>query len=706
MNRDIPNVAIASLAISPIVRYGVNFKTMMATLALAAIWGGSFPFIRLAVRAFGPLPLMAGRTLIAAVLLAAVMAALRRPLGLRRYAPRLLVLGLMNAAIPFTLIAAAELHLSASLAATLNATVPMFTAVLSVFWLGESLSVRRVMGLALGIAGVAVLVGWEPAALTPVFLWSVAAMLAAALCYAFGGVFAKKYLADAPAPTLALGQQLAAGAWLLLPALWQRPAHVPAMSAIWALVALSVVCTAGAYLLYFYLIARVGPIKTYTVTYLIPLFGMLWGAAFLGETLSRGMFAGLALILASLALVNDVRLRYAGVWWRVERRRRAQRSGISATLRSIRKAVRFGVQLARTGTGNQRQNVGVHLITTGFGGPFDPIEEKAEFFIGLERLFARKREEERTTKKARFNPHAEKLCLPEVTDMSDQDTSRIGEFLLGGELAIHRLGFGAMRVTGTGIWGEPEDREEALRLLCRLPELGVNFIDTADSYGPDVSERLLREALYPYKGLVIATKAGQARPGPREWIPLGRPEYLIQQAYKSLRQLGVEQINLWQLHRIDPKVPCDEQFDAVKSLLDAGLIRYAGLSEVTVEEIEAAAKFFPVATVQNRYNATDRASEAVLDYCEAHGIGFIPWLPLAAGRFAKAGSPSDAIAQRHGASPAQIALAWLLKRSPVMLPIPGTSKLSHLEENVAATGIALSDEEFITLDSVAHASST
>jgi aryl-alcohol dehydrogenase-like predicted oxidoreductase len=276
---------------------------------------------------------------------------------------------------------------------------------------------------------------------------------------------------------------------------------------------------------------------------------------------------------------------------------------------------------------------------------------------------------------------------------------RAGTFRIGGETQINRFGFGAMRVTGPGQWGDPEDRPEALRTLKRLPALGVNFIDTADSYGPDVSERLIHEALHPYPNdLLIATKAGLARTGPDRWIPLGRPEYLIQQAHKSRRNLGVERLGLWQLHRIDPKVPRDEQFAAVKSLLDDGVIRYAGLSQVSVAELEAAARVFKVATVQNRYNLVDRSSEDVLDYCTKHRIGFIPWFPLGAGSLTQSGSLLDKIAQRHRATPSQVALAWVLKRSPVMLPIPGTSKVKHLEENVAAVNVELSNEEFAALE--------
>jgi len=282
--------------------------------------------------------------------------------------------------------------------------------------------------------------------------------------------------------------------------------------------------------------------------------------------------------------------------------------------------------------------------------------------------------------------------------MSDLNASASGLFKIGGEIAINRLGYGAMRITGAGIWGEPADRAEAIRTLKRLPELGVNFIDTADAYGPDVSEELIREALHPYHGLLVATKAGQSRTGPNVWVPLGRPEYLIQEAKKSCRRLGVEQIGLWQLHRVDPKVPRDEQFSAVRKLLDDGIIRHAGLSQVTVEDIEVASKYFKVATVQNRYNLVDRTSEAQLDYCAANGIGFIPWYPLAAGNLAKPGSILDAIAKNHNAAPSQIALAWVLKRSPVMLPIPGTSKVKHLEENIAAVNITLSDAEFADLD--------
>jgi aryl-alcohol dehydrogenase-like predicted oxidoreductase len=226
----------------------------------------------------------------------------------------------------------------------------------------------------------------------------------------------------------------------------------------------------------------------------------------------------------------------------------------------------------------------------------------------------------------------------------------------------------------------------------------VNFIDTADSYGPNVSEDLIREALHPYGDIVVATKAGLARTGPDKWIPLGRPEYLIQQAYASRRRLGVEQIALWQLHRIDPKVPRDEQFGAVRELLDSGVIGHAGLSEVSIADIEAAARVFEVASVQNRYNLFNRDSEAILQHCEARGIAFIPWSPLSAGGLTRPGTPLDTIAKQHRATPGQIALAWLLRRSPVMLPIPGTSKVSHLEANMAALSIELSDAESKALE--------
>jgi aryl-alcohol dehydrogenase-like predicted oxidoreductase len=280
----------------------------------------------------------------------------------------------------------------------------------------------------------------------------------------------------------------------------------------------------------------------------------------------------------------------------------------------------------------------------------------------------------------------------------DTSAAKAGTFSIGGKLEVNRLGFGAMRITGRGFWGEPADRPEALRTLKRLPELGVNFIDTADSYGPNVSEELIREALHPYKGIVVATKAGLARTGPDQWTPLGRPEYLIQQAHTSCRRLGVDRIDLWQLHRIDPTVPRAEQFGAVKSLLDSGVIRFAGLSEVSVEEIEAASRVFKVATVQNRYNLVDRGSEEVLNYCAKQGIGFIPWFPLAAGSLLSSTSPLVRIAKARGAAPSQVALAWTLRRSPVMLPIPGTSKVAHLEENVGAAALELSDEELAALD--------
>jgi aryl-alcohol dehydrogenase-like predicted oxidoreductase len=290
-----------------------------------------------------------------------------------------------------------------------------------------------------------------------------------------------------------------------------------------------------------------------------------------------------------------------------------------------------------------------------------------------------------------------------ATKPAKADATASGTFKIGGKLSVHRLGYGAMRVTGPGIWGEPTDRAEALRTLRRVPELGVDFIDTADSYGPDISEKLIREALHPYKGLVIATKGGLERPGPNSWVPNGRPEYLILEAEKSLRNLGVEQIDLWQLHRIDPNVPALEQFGAIRQLLDRKLIRFAGLSEASVDDIVAASKVFPVATVQNRYNVLDRASEDVVAYCEEHGIGFIPWFPLGAGGLAKSKETLAAVAQRYDATTGQIALAWLLKRSPVMLPIPGTSKVAHLEENVAAAAIELSDADLAELDRAGRA---
>jgi pyridoxine 4-dehydrogenase len=280
--------------------------------------------------------------------------------------------------------------------------------------------------------------------------------------------------------------------------------------------------------------------------------------------------------------------------------------------------------------------------------------------------------------------------------MTGISSAQSGNFKIGGDIQINRLGFGAMRITGPGIWGEPADRPEALRTLKRLPELDVNFVDTSDAYGPGVSEELIREALHPYRGMLIATKGGLTRTGPDVWNPLGRPEYLIQEACKRRRRLGVESIGLWQLHRIDPKVPRDEQFGA--TLLDLGVIRNVGLSEVPVPEIETASRVFKVATVQNRYNLVDRASEGVLEYCERRGIGFIPWYPLAAGDLARPESLLDKVAKRNGVALGQIALAWILKRSPVMLPIPGTSKVKHLEENVAAANIKLSNGDFIALD--------
>ncbi|MDR3387608.1 MAG: aldo/keto reductase [Rudaea sp.] len=276
-----------------------------------------------------------------------------------------------------------------------------------------------------------------------------------------------------------------------------------------------------------------------------------------------------------------------------------------------------------------------------------------------------------------------------------------GQFRIGGDLTVNRLGYGAMRITGKGIWGDPADPAAARATLRRVPELGVDFIDTADSYGPEVSENLIREVLHPYKGLVIATKGGLTRHGPDIWLPLGRPEYLRQCVVMSLRRLGVDRIDLWQLHRVDRAVPRDEQFGVIAAMRKEGLIRHAGLSEVGVEDITAAQKHFPVATVQNRYNLVDRESEKVLDYCAAHGIGFVPWFPLAAGALVGPDSALSKIATRRKATPSQVALAWLLRRSKVILPIPGTSNVKHLEENVGAAGLTLTDADFATLDTQA-----
>jgi aryl-alcohol dehydrogenase-like predicted oxidoreductase len=279
--------------------------------------------------------------------------------------------------------------------------------------------------------------------------------------------------------------------------------------------------------------------------------------------------------------------------------------------------------------------------------------------------------------------------------------SQSGTFRLG-ERSIYRLGFGAMRLTGKGIWGPPKDRAECVRVLRRAVELGVNFIDTADSYGPNVSEEIIREALHPYpKELLIATKAGLARPGPEVWIPLGRPEYLRQQCELSLRKLGVERIDLFQLHRIDPKVPAAEQFGVLKELQAEGKIAAVGLSEVSVAEIEAARKVVPVVSVQNRYNLTDRGSEAIVDYCTKQNIAFIPWFPIAAGELAKPGGVLDKVAHATGATFSQLALAWLLKRSPVILPIPGTSSVEHLEDNCGAAKVQLTDDQFKQLTAAA-----
>jgi aryl-alcohol dehydrogenase-like predicted oxidoreductase len=275
-------------------------------------------------------------------------------------------------------------------------------------------------------------------------------------------------------------------------------------------------------------------------------------------------------------------------------------------------------------------------------------------------------------------------------------------FKLGGDLEINRLGFGAMRIVGDGVWGEPKDAENSRKVLRRAVELGVNFIDTADAYGPDVSERLIGEALAPYKpGVIIATKGGLTRQGPNKWLPVGRPEYLTQEVEMSLRLLKLERLDLWQLHRIDPKTPVEESLGAIKELQKQGKVRHIGLSEVKVDEIEQARKVVDIVSVQNKYNIGDRAHEDVLEYCTKHNIAFIPWFPVAAGELAKPGGKLDKAAKAHDATVGQLSLAWLLHHSPVILPIPGTSSVEHLEENVKAQDVSLSDDEWAEIEAAA-----
>src|SRR5271167_2162911 len=290
----------------------------------------------------------------------------------------------------------------------------------------------------------------------------------------------------------------------------------------------------------------------------------------------------------------------------------------------------------------------------------------------------------------------------QAIDSTQNIASQSGTFILGGDLTVNRLGFGAMRITGDGIWGEPRDHDESIRVLRRAVELGINLIDTADAYGPEVSERLIAEALHPYpKDLVIATKGGLTRQGPNKWLPVGRPEYLTQQVEMSLRRLKVERIDLWQLHRIDPKVPVEESLGAIKKLQEQGKIRHVGLSEVKPHEIDQARKVIDIVSVQNQYNVGDRQHEDVVQYCTKHKLAFIPWFPVAAGKLAQPGGKLDAAAKAHGATVSQLSLAWLLHHSPVMLPIPGTSSVKHLEENIAAADVSLSAAEWKEIENSA-----
>jgi pyridoxine 4-dehydrogenase len=290
-----------------------------------------------------------------------------------------------------------------------------------------------------------------------------------------------------------------------------------------------------------------------------------------------------------------------------------------------------------------------------------------------------------------------------MATMTAVNAKASGTFSIGGDLVVNRLGYGAMRITGNGIWGEPADRENAKKVLRRAVELGVSFIDTADSYGPDVSEQLIGEALAPYaKGVVIATKAGLTRQGPNQWLPVGRPEYLTQQVEMSLRRLKTGRIDLWQLHRIDPKVPVEESLGAIKKLQEQGKIRHVGLSEVKPHEIDQARKVIEIVSVQNQYNIGDRQHEDVVAYCTKHNLAFIPWFPVAAGKLAQPGGKLDAAAKAHGATVSQLSLSWLLHHSPVILPIPGTSSVEHLEENVGAASVKLTDAEWKEIEASAR----
>ena len=286
--------------------------------------------------------------------------------------------------------------------------------------------------------------------------------------------------------------------------------------------------------------------------------------------------------------------------------------------------------------------------------------------------------------------------------MTTPNASNSGTFTIGGDLTVNRLGYGVMQLPGKGVWGPSPDPDNAIRVLRRTVELGVNLIDTADSYGPFVADHLIREALHPYADdLVIATKVGFTRQGPNQWIPVGRPEYLRQQVELNLRHLGLDRIDLLQLHRIDPKVALEDQLGELVAMQQEGKIRHIGLSEVSVDELKAAQKVATIVSVQNLFNVARRDSEPLLDYAEGEGIAFIPWFPLATGQLAKAGSPLDALATRHGASASQLALAWLLGRSPVILPIPGTSSVDHLDDNVAAAALELTDDEIAEIAAAA-----
>jgi pyridoxine 4-dehydrogenase len=625
-------------------------------VAVAAMWGSSFLLIAVSTSQLAP-PLVALlRVAFGAGVLGLVPAARRRVASAAW--PAIVGLAIVWMAGPFVLFAAAERSVDSSVAGVLNASAPLFTAVVAAVWVRQRPPGRQFWGLLVGFLGV-VLVCAPSVRSRHDGALGVGLVLVAVLLYGVAFNITGGLQRTQGALPVIWRAQLVALLVLLIPGIETAPESHLQSSGLVAVAALGVACTALGFVLFSWLAGSVGATRAAITTYFLPLVAIGFGSQFRGDRVTVWLFGGVPLILlgAYFATRAPAQTRSGESVHRHERRR----------TRSDPHPHRASAIRTRSGRKGWRQP--------------PPIPHPS------------------TTAAPHAQPERPRVTWGNNSTplKGDDMPSHSRTLTIGGDLTVGRLGFGAMRLTGPPAW---LDRQTARGIARRAVALGVTFIDTADSYDFGENEELLAEALYPYpESLAIATKGGQVNLG-EDWIPLGRPEYLRQQAELSLRRLRLGHIELYQLHRIDPTVPLADQIGALRLLQEQGKIRHVGLSEVTVEQLKEAEQITPIASVQNRYNLADRSAEDVLHYCERHGIAFIPWFPVAPITRGHSTDPTDAIAKRHGATPAQIALAWLLHHSPVILPIPGTSQLAHLEENLAALRLSLAADDLATLDEV------